>query len=414
MTNLFYWNNVIHDVQYRYGFDEAAGNFQVNNYGRGGVGNDSVQAEAQDGSGTNNANFATPPDGSRPRMQMYVWTAPTPNRDGDLDAGIIVHEYGHGISNRLVGGPSNVSCLTNAQQPGEGISDWLALVYTALARPHRCHARAASGTYALNQPTTGPGIRALPYSTDGAVNNWTYARASLAATVPHGVGAVWAQGMWEVYWALVDQYGFNPDLYNATGGAGNQRAMLYHNEGLKNTACNPGFTQVRDGIIQAAQTINGGADVCRLVGRAFAGVRPWRRRRQPQLQLDRGHRQRVQHAGGVRRHRRADDEHRRCERHRGDTAGRRRRAFTVSLSAASTSEIRADFATADGTARPPSDYVAASGQVIFAPGERDAAVQVTVNGDTSTEAERDLHGHPDQSRRRDAVRRAGNGHDPGR
>ena len=64
MTNLFYWNNIIHDVQYQYGFDEAAGNFQVNNYGRGGLGNDSVRAEAQDGAGTNNANFGTPPDGS--------------------------------------------------------------------------------------------------------------------------------------------------------------------------------------------------------------------------------------------------------------------------------------------------------------------------------------------------------------
>ena len=133
VTNLFYWNNIIHDVQYQYGFDEAAGNFQVNNYGRGGAGNDSVRAEAQDGGGTNNANFATPADGSRPRMQMYVWTSPNPDRDGDLDAGIVVHEFGHGISNRLVGGPSNVNCLTNSQQPGEGLSDWWALAYTARA-----------------------------------------------------------------------------------------------------------------------------------------------------------------------------------------------------------------------------------------------------------------------------------------
>src|SRR5690606_33350814 len=72
VTHLFYWNNVIHDILYQYGFDEAAGNFQVNNYGRGGLGNDDVRAEAQDGSGTNNANFFTPADGSRPRMQMYI------------------------------------------------------------------------------------------------------------------------------------------------------------------------------------------------------------------------------------------------------------------------------------------------------------------------------------------------------
>jgi extracellular elastinolytic metalloproteinase len=270
VTNLFYWNNIVHDIQHRYGFDEASGNFQVNNYGRGGAGNDSVQAEAQDGSGVNNANFATPPDGQRPRMQMFLFNAPTPDLDGDLDAGVVVHEYGHGISNRLVGGPSNVNCLANAQQPGEGISDWLALVYTALPG-HTGATPRGIGTYILNQPTTGAGIRTQRYSTDPAVNTFTYASISSGTlTVPHGIGSVWAQGMWEVYWALVDQYGFSPDLYNATGGAGNQRAMLYHNEGLKNTACSPGFTQVRDGIIQAAQTINGGADVCRL-WTAFAG-----------------------------------------------------------------------------------------------------------------------------------------------
>ncbi|NRA10892.1 MAG: hypothetical protein HRT57_02925, partial [Crocinitomicaceae bacterium] len=76
ITNLFYWNNMIHDVLYRYGFDEASGNFQENNYGAGGQDSDGVRADAQDGSGTNNANFSTPPDGSNPRMQMYLWGAP--------------------------------------------------------------------------------------------------------------------------------------------------------------------------------------------------------------------------------------------------------------------------------------------------------------------------------------------------
>ena len=66
----------MHDLTYQYGFDEPAGNFQTNNYGNGGLGNDAVKAEAQDGSGLNNANFATPPDGSQPRMQMFRWQAP--------------------------------------------------------------------------------------------------------------------------------------------------------------------------------------------------------------------------------------------------------------------------------------------------------------------------------------------------
>jgi extracellular elastinolytic metalloproteinase len=267
VANLYYINNIIHDVQYQYGFDEAAGNFQVNNYGRGGAGNDSVRAEAQDGSGTNNANFGTPSDGSRPRMQMYIWTSPNPDRDGDLDTGIVVHEYGHGISNRQVGG-GNVNCLTNNQQPGEGLSDWWALAYTARASDTGATPRGL-GTYALNQQTNGTGIRTQRYSTDPAVNTWTYASINGMA-IPHGVGSVWAQGAWEMYWKLVNTYGFDANLYNAAGNAGNQRAMLYVNEGMKNTACNPTFTQVRDGIIQAAQDNHGGEDVCRL-WEAFAG-----------------------------------------------------------------------------------------------------------------------------------------------
>ncbi len=79
VQNLFYFNNVIHDITYRHGFNEAAGNFQVNNFGNGGSGNDPVLAEAQDGSGTDNANMSTPADGSSPRMQMYLWNPPVPN-----------------------------------------------------------------------------------------------------------------------------------------------------------------------------------------------------------------------------------------------------------------------------------------------------------------------------------------------
>jgi len=74
VQNLFYLNNVAHDILYSHGFNESQGNFQINNFGNGGAGNDPVLAEAQDGSGTDNANFSTPADGSSPRMQMYLWS----------------------------------------------------------------------------------------------------------------------------------------------------------------------------------------------------------------------------------------------------------------------------------------------------------------------------------------------------
>ncbi|UYZ62723.1 T9SS-dependent M36 family metallopeptidase [Hymenobacter weizhouensis] len=75
ITNLFYWNNLMHDIMARKGFTEGAGNFQTTNYTGKGASGDAVQAEAQDGGGLNNANFGTPPDGFAPRMQMYLWDA---------------------------------------------------------------------------------------------------------------------------------------------------------------------------------------------------------------------------------------------------------------------------------------------------------------------------------------------------
>ncbi len=77
ITNLFFWNNTMHDVFNNYGFDEESGNFQQKNYTGLGLGNDYVNADAQDGSGTDNANFATPVDGTNSRMQMYLWGVPT-------------------------------------------------------------------------------------------------------------------------------------------------------------------------------------------------------------------------------------------------------------------------------------------------------------------------------------------------
>jgi len=133
VVQLFYWNNFIHDKLWELGFTEAAGNFQSTNFNRGGRGGDAVRADAQDGAllndpifHANNANFATPPDGLPPRMQMYLFDFPSPFRDGDLDAEVILHEYTHGLSNRRVGGGVGISEL----QPGgmgEGWSDFYAM-----------------------------------------------------------------------------------------------------------------------------------------------------------------------------------------------------------------------------------------------------------------------------------------------
>ncbi|MBN2146023.1 MAG: M36 family metallopeptidase [Anaerolineales bacterium] len=267
VTNLFYWNNVTHDLLYLYGFDEAAGNFQENNYGNGGLGSDYVQAEAQDGSGTNNANFFTPADGSNPRMQMYVGTTPNPDVDGDLDNMVIVHEYAHGLSNRLTGGPSNVACLSNAEQMGEGWSDYLGLWMT-----HRTTDTANTprgvGTYLFGQPPNGPGIRPAPYTRDMSVNTYTYANLP-AMAVPHGVGFVWATMLWDLYWDLVDQYGYNSNLYGPWNSGGNNLALQLVIDGMKIQPCNPGFVDGRNAILQADVALTGGLNQC-TIWEAFA------------------------------------------------------------------------------------------------------------------------------------------------
>ena len=272
ITNLFYWNNLCHDIHYKYGFTEAAGNFQVMNYTGQGLGNDAVQADAQDGSGTNNANFGTPPDGSSPRMQMYVFTYTSPQRDGDLDSEIIVHEYGHGVTNRLVGGPSNVNALTAVQSGGmgEGWGDWWALMFTQKGSDVENQAY-PSGTYVLGQSPTGAGIRRKPYSYNMSIDPLTLDAYGTSGTTSYGIarstevhntGEIWCSTLWDMNWLLIDKYGFNPDISvgYSPGSEGNLLALKLVMDSLKLMPANPTFLQSRDAILLADQYLTGGAN----------------------------------------------------------------------------------------------------------------------------------------------------------
>ena len=408
ITNLFVWNNYLHDLSYFYGFDEVSGNFQQNNFEKGGAEYDFVVAEGLDGGGTNNANFYTPPDGYNPRMQMYLWyqmtgelftvnspaeisgayeigTAsfgpPVPetpitadivlvhsnddqptegcsplqnaadingkiavadrgscffyekalnaqdagaialiiinneaggaiNMAGDdggavnipvvslsladgniikdkmlsetvnvsiggtiqqevfdsgFDNGVIAHEYGHGISNRLTGGPSESGCLWNEEQMGEGWSDFYALVSSDLPGSNANEGRGI-GNFVSGKSTTGSGIRPFPYSRDMSVNPLTYANIN-QLSIPHGVGSVWCTMLWDLYWDLVDVYGNNYDVYGEDGG--NNIANFLVMEGMRIQSCDPGFIDGRDAILAADQYLYDGANQC-LIWKAFA------------------------------------------------------------------------------------------------------------------------------------------------
>ena len=233
VTNLFYYNNIMHDFSYRLGFTESARNFQVDNFGRGGLGNDSVRAEAQDGSGTNNANFATPPDGSRPRMQQFLFTSPNPDRDSSVDGDVVFHEYGHGISNRLIGNGSTALSGTQSGAMGEGWSDYWATTIND---------DGAVGEYVTNNPN---GIRRAAYTVPAAAVHDSYADVGVGGFQVHRDGEVWAATLW--------------DLRTQLGAALSDRLVLH---GMKFTPNRPSFLNARDGILQADQDLNAGANRC--------------------------------------------------------------------------------------------------------------------------------------------------------
>jgi len=233
VTNLFYFNNFMHDFSYNLGFTESARNFQTNNYGRGGTGNDSVMAEAQDGSGTNNANFATPPDGQRPRMQQYLFTAPAPDRDSSLDGDVVFHEYGHGISNRLIGNGSSALSGTQSGAMGEGWSDYWAITING---------DGAVGEYVQNNTA---GIRRAAYTVPANTVHDSYADVCVGGCQVHRDGEVWAATLW--------------DLRTQLGATITDRLVM---EGMKFTPTRPSFLNARDGILQADQSLNTSANRC--------------------------------------------------------------------------------------------------------------------------------------------------------
>jgi len=201
------------------------------------------------GGGTVNASLALPADVGQPL-------------DGDLDNVIVAHEYGHGISNRLTGGPGSTGCLNNTEQMGEGWSDWMALMMTMKTGDLSEDPRGI-GTYGTN--SVG-GFRPAPYSTDFTINDFTYGDIS-GVSIPHGVGFVWSTMIWDLTWALIDEYGFDADFYHGTGG--NNMAMQLIIDGLKLQPCSPGFVDGRDAILEADEIANGGANRC-LIWEVFA------------------------------------------------------------------------------------------------------------------------------------------------
>ncbi len=181
--------------------------------------------------------------------------------DGSLDNGIIAHEYGHGISNRLTGPITNANCLSNLEQMGEGWSNFFGLMITQLPTDTSTTKRGI-GTFVTNQSPEGAGIRPTVYSTDKTVNP---ARYGLLISFgngdsPHNTGYVWASMLCDLNWKMVNKYNFSPDMYN--GKAGNNMTIHLVMTELKLQPCAPGFVDSRDAILKADEQLFEGANKC--------------------------------------------------------------------------------------------------------------------------------------------------------
>ena len=201
VTNLFYWNNLIHDVC-QYGFNEAAGQLpgqqlrrrrrrQRRRAGRGPGRRRHQQRQLRDparrlGARGCRCTSGTHHPGPRRRLRQ--------------------RHHRPRVRPRHLQPPDRRprqrrAASSDAEQAGEGWSDWFALMLTEADR-HEPARRPRIGTYVLGQPATGVGIRPDPYSTDMAINDYDL-RHDPDRAAPHGVGYVWATMLWEVTWDLV-------------------------------------------------------------------------------------------------------------------------------------------------------------------------------------------------------------------
>ncbi|PYH89557.1 extracellular metallo proteinase MEP [Aspergillus ellipticus CBS 707.79] len=265
IVQLFYTANIYHDLLYTLGFTESAGNFEFNNGNHGGQGRDYVILNAQDGSGTSNANFASPPDGFPARMRMYIWTESTPPRDGSFDAGIVIHEYTHGLSTRLTGGPYNSACLDALESGGMG-EGWGDFMGTAIRlKPN--DTRATSYTVGAWSYNDDAGVRKYPYSTSFAQNPLNYTSVNNQNGV-HAIGTVWATMLYEVMWNLIDKHGKNdgprPELLHGVPTDGKYLTMKLVMDAMAIQPCNPNFVQARDAILDADMCLTGGENRCEI------------------------------------------------------------------------------------------------------------------------------------------------------
>jgi hypothetical protein len=254
-TELFFAANFVHDFFYDLGFDEAAGNFQADNFGRGGLGDDPVHVNAR-APGRNNANYVHAPDGSSPTINMFLWDGSgcwgsdvdgdgSADLDGDYDLDILVHEFHHGVSLRL----NTAFTGSEAGAIGEGGGDFFA--------------------YSVNNdPTLAEYVRPGGLRT---VNGKGYADWSCLLGLfceVHDNGEIWANVLWDTRERLRTD-----NVRGSAASAINEAHQLYI-DALALSPPAPTMLDMRDAMLAADSVRNpegsSSANFCRL-WESFAG-----------------------------------------------------------------------------------------------------------------------------------------------
>ncbi len=285
VTNVFFWTNRYHDILYQLGFTEADGNFQTDNFGRGGVEGDAVLAFVQ--RITDNASFFSAPDGAPGEMSLGIFPGPDPDHDGDLDQEVIVHELTHGLSRRLHGNATGLHFL-QSRGMGEGWSDFYGRALLSDGSED-VNGLFASAAYAFKDFTDDDGhtlgadnyyygVRRFPYAvmTNFGPNGKPHSPLTLAdidqsqldtsdgafpespilwslngAGEVHNSGEIWCSSLLEVRARLISALGFS---------TGNQRMLQLTTDAMKLDTANPTFLDGRDSILAADCASYGGAD----------------------------------------------------------------------------------------------------------------------------------------------------------
>jgi extracellular elastinolytic metalloproteinase len=252
LLNIFYFCNYMHNFLFILGFDEPSGNFQMRNATLTGLAADPVRARAHSGPVVGTANMATGPDGLPPLMNMGLVVRS--GRHTAFDADVVFHEYVHGLTNRLAGGPLDTGSMSLLQPKGlgEGASDYFALTLLNFFR--QGPEKVVLGDWVVDSPG---GIRRAPYD-----ENYPFKYGDMSAfPQEHAMGEVWCAALMSmtrrVRAALGNQEGYRISWQIVV-------------DGLKLISGNPTYLEARDGILRALDDLR---SINRITAPAHAVVR---------------------------------------------------------------------------------------------------------------------------------------------